>query len=332
MIKTVFQELKEYGFLIVYKHVIAKITGNRDKKEEYWLAKQALCENFSIEQIKLLSEERFKKMKGAEMHWDNPLTFDEKIRWSMLYDATPLKTSLVDKYLVRDYVKEKIGEKYLVPLLGVWDSFDKIDFAKLPERFVLKLNNGSGMNMVIKDKAKFDIADAKMKFERWLRLNYAYVEYEMQYRDVSQKIIAEQYVEQMDGNLYDYKIHCVDGKAYCCQVIGDRDLKKHTAKEAFYDVEWNRMKITLGDYKAYDIGPNKPDNWAEILEIAETLAKGFSYVRIDLYSIGDKVLFGEFTFTPNKGLHPRISPQELDLEWGNKIKLPEPYYLKIPSK
>ena len=332
MIEAIIRELNYFGVVAVFKHIIANITDDKDKWEEYWLAKQAACERLSLEQIKQITGATFKKVKGMDMHWDNPQTFDEKIRWCMLYDATPLKTKLVDKYLVQDYVREKIGDGYVIKLLGVWNSFDEIDFTKLPNQFVLKLNNGSGMNIVVKDKATFNFQEAKKRFKHWMKLNYAYVGYEMQYRDVPQKIIAEQYVEQMDGNLYDYKIHCTDGKAYCCQVIGDRDLKKGTAKQAFFDKNWNKLNIVLGKYDEYDVPPNKPNNWDEMVQIAEMLSKGFCYVRIDLYSLGDKILFSEFTFTPAMGLHPRLKPQELDIEWGNMIKLPEPYHLEIPKK
>lgn len=331
MIRFILCELKNCGFFVVYQHVIAKITKNREQLEQYWLAKQAACEKMTIEEIRQLSEERFRAVMRREMHWDDPVGFDEKIRWAMLYDATPLKTRLVDKYLAREYVQEKIGEEHLVPLLGVWDSFEQIDFDKLPEQFVLKLNNGSGMNMIVKDKKQFNTADAKMKWERWMQMNYAYAEYEMQYRDVEQKIIAEEYIEQIDGNLYDYKFHCINGKVYACQVIGDRDFKNHVAKEAFFDIKWNRLPNITEDYEDYDTVLNKPQKWNEMVKIAEMLSKEFWYVRIDLYVVLEKIYFGEFTFSPNRGLHCFMS-REWDLELGNKITLPEPYYLEIPKR
>jgi len=332
MIDIVILEWKFLGFKTVFRHIIAKITGKHSMLEEYWISKQKACEKLTTKQIEQLSGAIYKKNFKKEMPWNAPQTFDEKIRWSMLYDATPLKTKLADKYLVRDYVKEKVGEEYLIPLLGVWDNFDDIDFSSLPKRFVLKLNNGSGMNIVVKDKDKLNIKDAKKRFERWMQYNFAYIGYEMQYRDVPLKIIAEEYQEQMDGNLYDYKIHCYDGKVHCCQVIGDRDLQKHTAKQIFLDTEWNLMNIDTGDYELYDTVTDKPLNWKRMIEIAEKLSEGFCYVRIDLYSLGDKILFGEFTFSPAAGLHPRFSPQELNLEWGNMINLPKPYHLDIPKR
>lgn len=331
MIRFILCELKNCGFFVVYKHAIAKITNNKDKLEEYCLAKQSVCEKMSIKQIRQLSEERYRAVMGMKMHWDAPVGYNEKIRWGMLYDATPLKTRLVDKYLAREYVQEKIGEEHLVPLLGTWDSFEQIDFNKLPARFVLKLNNGSGMNMIVKDKKQFDTADAKMKWERWMKINFAYAEYEMQYRDVEQKIMAEEYIEQIDGNLYDYKFHCINGKVYFCQVIGNRDFTNHTAQQAFFDINWNRLPNVLGDYADYDTVLKKPQKWDEMIGIAEKLSKDFWYVRIDLYIVGEKIYFGEFTFSPNRGLYCAM-PHNWDMELGSRMTLPEKYCLEIPRR
>ena len=332
MLKIIINDIRYFGVKTLCRHAVAKLTGDREQIEKYWLAKQVAGERLTLEQIKWLSREAYLKAKGTEMHWDAPQTFDEKIRWGMLYDATPLKTRLVDKYLARDYVAKKIGVGYTVALLGVYNCFDEIDFEKLPEQFVLKLNNGSGMNIVVKDKAKLDKVEAKKRFDRWMKLNFAYLHFEMQYRDVPQKIIAEEYIEQMDGNLYDYKFHCADGKVFCCQVIGDRDLESHKAKQAFFDRDWKWLDISAGCYPAYNKMPEKPEKWEEMLRIAETLAEGFWYVRLDLFFTGEHIYFSEFTFTPNAGLHPHFSPKELDLEWGRKLKLPKPYELEIPKR
>ena len=116
----------------------------------------------------------YKKRTGRELNLENPQTFNEKIQWLKLYDNSPLKTKLADKYLVRDWIKQEIGEEYLIPLLGVWNSFDEIDFDKLPEQFVLKANHGCAWNIIVKDKSKFDKAKAKKKFDKWMRRNYAY--------------------------------------------------------------------------------------------------------------------------------------------------------------
>lgn len=317
-------ELVTYGPFVVFKHIKSVITKNN---AEYILEKQKKASRFSTHKIEKILKHNFYQCKGVKPNFRNPQSFDEKINWLMLYDATPLKTRLVDKYLVRKYIEEKIGENYLVPLLGVWDRFDDIDFESLPHRFVLKLNNGSGMNIVVKNKDNLNITEAKNKFEFWMKTNFAYMGFEMQYRDVPQKIIAEQYIEQIDGNLFDYKMHCFNGKMKICQLIGDRNMIDHTAKQAFFDADWNRLNESEGTYPDYNSTPSKPDNWEEMKLVAEKLAVGFNYVRVDLYSIEGQIYFGEFTFTPLVGLHPNFRPKEADLRWGSLIILPEPYEL-----
>ncbi len=187
-----------------------------------------------VEYPRLLKE--WNKLHGrGNLDIDNPGSYNEKIQWIKLHDVTPLMTKLADKYLVREWVADKIGEQYLVPLLGVWDCFDDINFDELPDRFVLKCNHGSGMNLVVKDKKSFDWAEAKNKFDRWMAINFAFQNgFELQYKDIPRKIIAEEYIEQMDEDLLDFKIHCFKGEPKIVQVIGSRELAHHTAKEAFF--------------------------------------------------------------------------------------------------
>ena len=328
MIRSMLHELYFYGPIVFYKHIEA--TMKKDKKE-YIIAKHKKAEEFSLETIKKIVAYNFYERKGKRLDFDDPKTFDEKINWLMIYDATPIKTRLVDKFLVRDYVKEKIGDDYLIPLFGVWDSFDDIDFSTLPEQFVLKLNNGSGMNIVVKDKDKLDLESAKKKFDFWMKTNYAYRNFEMQYRDVPQKIIAEKYIEQSNGNLYDYKLHFYDGVLRFCQVVGDRDLVRHVAYQAFFDPDWNRLNESAGLYPDYTNSPAKPENWEEMKRIAGKLADGFKYVRVDLYSVNSKIYFSEYTFTPSAGIHPNFAPASTDEKWGRDIVLPEKYMLEIPK-
>ena len=149
-------------------------------------------------------EKWFFKKTGKKLDLKNPVTFNEKIQWLKLYDRNPLKTTLVDKYLVRDWIKDKIGEEYLIELLGVWDRFDDIDFSLLPSKFVLKTNHGSGWNMVVRDKEHLDLKKAKRLFDRWMKLNFAFMEgFEMQYEHVRPKIIAEKFIETKANILFD---------------------------------------------------------------------------------------------------------------------------------
>ena len=241
---------------------------------------------------------------GEELNLDNPVSFNEKINWMKLYDRNPVKTELADKLLVREYVKKCVGDRYVIPLLGVWDKFDDIDFEQLPKRFVLKCNHGSGWNLIVKDKEKLDIKDIRVKMNKWMDTNYAFVSgFELQYKDIQPKIIAEKYLENNDGkDLVDYKIHCFNGAPKIIQLIGERDLDNHCAKEAFFDVEWNPIRVMQHTYNMYDKCPEKPINLCEMLLVAADLSKNFNYVRVDLYDCDRKVYFGEMTFTPASGI------------------------------
>lgn len=172
-------------------------------------------------------QEWFWDVMGKKLDLDNPRTYNEKIQWLKLYDSTPLKTRLADKYLVRDWVKEKIGEEYLVPLLGVWDSFDEIDFDALPQSFVLKANHGCGWNLIVKDKRLLDREDARRKFQTWMKLNFAYRNgLELHYMNIRPRIIAEAYLENDHDDLNDYKVFCFGGEGpahYVSHRPKDRD-------------------------------------------------------------------------------------------------------------
>ena len=260
----------------------------------------------------------YHSVTGKQLNLDNPKTFDEKIQWMKLYDSTPMKTQLADKYLVRDYVTEKIGEEYLIPLLGVWDSFDEIDFDILPNQFVLKANHGSGWNIIVRDKSEFNWKDAKKKFDKWMNTNFAYkAGLELHYKNIRPKIIAEKYLENEVGDLYDYKILCFSGLAEYVWVDYGRYSNHH---RDVYDRNWNLQPFTI-------IYPNSgkavtvPSKLKELLELAEKLATGFSHVRVDFYIVGDNIYFGEMTFTSNNGVN-RIVPEEYSSVLGDKIVLP----------
>lgn len=261
----------------------------------------------------------YEKVTGKPLNLENPKTFNEKIQWMKLHDSTPLKTRLADKYLVRDWIAEKIGEEYLIPLLGVWDTFDDIDFDTLPNQFVLKANHGSGWNVIVRDKAAFDKREAKKKFDQWLKTNYAYKpELELHYRDIVPKIIAEEYIENNGGNLYDYKVHCFNGDPKFIQYIGDR--AEHNTREIFYNINWEAMPFTY-TYPRYNISIPKPNNFSKMIEAARTLSNGFRYVRVDFYQLNDGSLkFGELTFTPAAG-KDSWNPDKFDKILGDLIIL-----------
>lgn len=266
---------------------------------------QRILEAIDPEEYPRILQDTWKKRMGENvpLDLDHPQSFNEKIQWIKLHDITPLMTKLADKYLVREWIAEQIGDQYLIPLLGVWDSFDEIDFEQLPNRFVLKCNHGSGMNLVVKDKNSIDMAVAKTQFDQWIATNYAFagMGLELQYKNIPRKIIAEEYIEQMDADLLDYKIHCFGGEPQIIQIIGNRDNEHHTAREAFFDLDWNQAELMYHTYDSYEKLPEKPENLEEMLRLSRILSKDFRYVRVDWYDLSGNIKFGEMTFTPANG-------------------------------
>ena len=257
----------------------------------------------------------------------NPRTYNEKLQWMKLYDSTPLKTQLADKFMVREWVKEKIGENYLIPLLGAWDSFDEIDFDKLPNSFVLKANHGCGWNIIVKDKTDFDYNAAKEKFDNWMKQNFAYkYGIELHYLNIPPKIIAEEYLENNDDDLYDYKVFCFNGKAEHVMYLSER---KHGLKMAFFDLEWNKLDFTYS-FPKNEAEIKKPANLDLLISLSEKLAEGFPHVRVDFYILNDGSLkFGELTFTSASG-SCKWNPPEQNVIYGELIKLPSKS--SIPQK
>lgn len=259
----------------------------------------------------------YKKITKKNLNLENPKTYTEKIQWIKLYDIDNLKTRLTDKYLVRDWVKKKIGEKYLIPLLGVWDKFSDINFKNFPNKFVLKCNHGSNMNIIVLDKNKFNIFEAKKKINHWMKLNYAFIYgLELQYKNIKKKIIAEEYIENNKNNINDYKIWCFEGKVEIIMVITERNRNK---KYVFYDKNWNLLPFYYSKYQEKKI--NKPKYLNELINISETLSKGFKHVRTDFYILNNNTIkFGEMTFTPNSGI-VHFSKEEYNEYFGNKIHI-----------
>lgn len=259
---------------------------------------------------------------GKSLDLENPKTFNEKIQWIKLYDSSPLKTQLADKYLVREYISEKIGDEYLIPLLGVWDSFDEIDFDILPNQFVLKANHGSGWNIIVRDKSKFDRRDAKKKIDKWMKTNFAYnAGLEMHYKDIPPKVIAEEYLENSNGELADYKFHCYSGNPEYIQCMTGR-ANHDTLREKIYDFDWNPLPF-VQNYERYEGEIKKPCDIPKMVSLARKLSEDFIYVRVDFYVLDNgSVKFGEMTFTPGSGMGSWNLP-EYDLKYGDMIKLPE---------
>lgn len=261
----------------------------------------------------------FRNMMGKECNFDNPQSYNEKLQWLKIYDRNPIYTQLVDKYEVRKFIVERIGDEYLIPCLGVWNHFDEIDFSKLPEQFVLKCTHDSGGLIICKDKSKLDIKQAKKKIEHCLRRNYFWNNREWPYKDVKPRIIAEQYtVDESGYELKDYKIFCFDGVPKALFIATDRGID---TKFDFFDTEFRHLPFTNGHPNA-DRSIEEPKNYKEMLRIAGILSKGIPQVRVDLYNVNGKILFGEMTFFHWSGFVPFV-PEEWDYKFGSWITLPE---------
>lgn len=259
---------------------------------------------------------------GRTLNLDDPQLFNEKLQWLKLYDRKPLYSSLVDKYEVRTFIKNIIGEEYLIPLLGVWERFEDIDFSVLPEQFVLKCTHDSGSGAICRDKKTFDKKEAKRVIGRSLKHNYFWNGREWPYKNVKPKVIAEKYMtDESQPQLIDYKFYCMNGEVKFLYI--SQGLENHTsARISFYDLDWRPLLIRRSDYRPFDHIVPKPYNADMMVELAQNLAKHIEadFVRIDLYEINKRIYFSEFTFFPCGGMMP-FEPSKYDRIIGNELTL-----------
>lgn len=260
------------------------------------------------------------------LNLDNPQTFTEKIQWLKLYNRKPEYTTMVDKYAVKQYVANIIGEEYIIPTLGVWNRFDDIDFSKLPQQFVLKTTHGGGSNGVVicKDKSSFNKKAAKKTLNNSLKEDIYDMLREWPYKDVPKRIIAEKFMAPEKSpapkDLPDYKFFCFNGEPKYCQVIRDRHTKETID---FYDMDWNHMPfVGLNPIACNGLtSVVRPKSFDEMKDICRKLSKDIPFVRVDLYVIDDKNYFGELTFYPASGIGV-FTPEEWNGKLGDLLTLP----------
>ena len=275
--------------------------------------------------IKCFDDETYLKLMywantGKKLNLDNPRTFNEKLQWLKLHDYKPEYSTMVDKYEAKKWVASRIGEEYVIPTLGVWDSFDEIEFDKLPNQFVLKCTHDSGGLVICKDKNRLNIKKAKRKIESSLKRNYFVVGREYPYKNVKPRIIAEQYMEDMTTKeLRDYKIFTFDGIAKALFIVSNRQNGKTSAD--YFDINFKPLDFTWG-YPHSKVKPLKPECFDEMVKAAEILAKGTVELRVDFYEVNGKAYFGEMTFFDGSGFD-RFDPDEWDNKFGEMIKLPD---------
>ena len=256
---------------------------------------------------------------GKRLDLNNPKTFNEKLQWIKLNDRRPEYSMLVDKYEVKKIVASKIGEEYIIPTLGIWDSFEQIDFDSLPNQFVLKCTHDSGGNVICKDKSSLDISAAKEKINRSLRTNYYYQGREWPYKNVKPRIIAEQYMEDKStGNLTDFKVHCFNGVPKVILVCRDRFGEM---TEDFFSETWEHLSMARDEHPNALAKLERPSQLTEMLALAEKLSEEFLFIRTDFYTINNSIYFGELTFFPASGLKP-FSTKEPDETLEDWLTIP----------
>ena len=257
---------------------------------------------------------------GKELNLNNPKTFNEKLQWLKLYDRNPKYTKMVDKYEAKKYVASIIGDKYIIPTLGIYDNFNQINFDELPEQFVIKCTHDSGGLVICKNKFELDIKFAKKKINNSLKKNYYYSGREWPYKNVKPRIIIEKYMEEKNySQLNDYKFMCFNGKVKYSFVCSERDNKDDGLAVTFFDRNWQKMPFKR-HYRNSSKKIDKPKNYDLMIKLAEQLSKDILFVRVDFYEIDGKVYFGELTFYPGSGFE-EFEPDCWDEKLGNLIDL-----------
>lgn len=284
------------------------------------------CELIINQLAPLFCDELFVKWKyylnfHKRLHLDNPQTYNEKLQWLKLYNHHEEYTKMVDKYEAKRYVASIIGEEYIIPTYGVYNSFEEIDFTSLPKQFVLKCTHNSGGVFICKDKAFFDIERARKQVNKWLKKNPFWKNREYPYKNVKPRIIIEQYMEDESGyELKDYKFFCFDGTAKYIFVASDRGKNNEETKFDFYDMERILLPFSNGHPNSNKL-MKKPLNFDKMIELSERLSQGIPHVRVDLYNINGRIYFGELTFFHWSGLVPFV-PEKWDYEFSRWLKLP----------
>lgn len=257
---------------------------------------------------------------GIWPNLDNPRDYTEKLQWEKIHDHNPQYTMMVDKYTVRKYISEKIGDNYLIPLLGVWENAKDIDFAKLPNQFVLKCTHDSGSVRICHDKQSFDINEAVISLNKKLRKGTFWFTREWPYRNVHPRIIAEQYMEdESKEELKDYKVLCFNGVPKLIQVHSGRFNGVHT--QDFYDLNWKKTNMTQCGMPMSDKCIAKPETFDEMMHLSALLSNGIPHLRVDWYSINGKLYFGELTFFDASGFE-RFDDPKVERLLGDWIDLP----------
>lgn len=282
-----------------------------------------------LKKLKFLPQELYVKIyyeyySGNKLDYDNLKDFNEKISWYKVFYRPKILNQLVDKYHVKKYVENKVGKHVLNETIGVFDKVSKIDFDLLPNQFVIKGVHGFHFNLIVKDKTKLNLVKSKYLLHKWMSKNQYYRGgMEWAYKDVKPLLLIEKYLEEMGQEIInDYKFLCFNGVPKFVQI----DLERgNNTYRCFYDMEWRKQDFSKGNIKRYQGEIEKPSNFNEMKEVAIKLANNLPFVRIDLYAIEGKTIFGEMTFYPSDA-RSRFVPDEYNKIIGDYFIVP-----KIPT-
>ena len=263
---------------------------------------------------------QYKHITHHKLNLENPVRYTEKLQHLRLYEYPKNKDVITcaSRDGAREYIKENGLEELLIPIFGIYDSFDEIDFDKLPNQFVLKCTHACGFNKIVLDKKSLDLKTCRKQFSKWLKTNYGKKTLEMHYSSIKPRIIIEQYIGELDSLPVEYKIHVFNGVAKSLYVVTGRgnDIRYNN-----YYIDWTPFDGSqFNGWKKTDFPLKKPENWENMVEIAEILGKKFPFVRVDLYNINGKIYFSELTFTPAKGTL-RFDDDKCDFEMGEWLKI-----------
>lgn len=275
---------------------------------------------FRIVPDRLFLKILYKIRTGQKLYLDNPQSFNEKLQWLKLYDRKPKYTVMVDKYEVRKYIKKTIGAEYLIPLLGVYSSYDDIDFAALPNKFVLKPSHTSGNIIFCKDKSEINYQALRSTVSTWINREYYWLHREWPYKDVKPRVICEEYmVDKSETALKDYRFYCFNGKPKLIQVNSEKQNENYYINH--FDLKWCEIDLPRTKRKVNPITPAKPDKLEKMIEISRILSRNIPFLRVDLYETEKGVYFGETTFFPMAGFIDFADPED-DYSLGSWVELP----------
>lgn len=264
----------------------------------------------------------FRLKMGYRLNLENPCTFNEKLQWLKLYNRRPEYTQMVDKFEAKRVAENNLGKDYIIPTLGIWDKFEDIDFNALPDRFVLKTTNGGGGGGVIicRDKSKLNLVSAAEQLKSSLKASIYRNLKEWPYKNVKPRILAEKFMVDESGESRDYKFYCFNGEPKVFLVASER-FSGHRTYFDYFDMDGNHLPFTQGGMNN-PVTPALPSTFEEMKQVAKKLSHGLPHVRIDLYSVDEKVYFGEFTFFDSSGFE-KFTPREWDDTFGGWLRLPK---------